>query len=292
MTDQEFLIAEVLPSIPGYDEMTRLEAIQALVQYTFRHIPVSTGDKTLLNLSPNSESGKFNLATLMPEFFDGQIGVWCNGAATIASRLIQASGKADKIWVYSYGILEALTHTVVLFELDGDLYEQDPYFNTEFVDRHGRLIPYQDALQGILTERQPRTLQRMASKKMIAQSQWNASDWVLPAERKILMYGEFDVTADPFDKYALAPVTLKQFHDDYYGRDHIARTLSDLGHADGDNWNYLHLYPLWLAPPYGGTSEEGAALFERIKTCVSVPANPFDRLHRRVRAALRVLRTL
>jgi hypothetical protein len=138
-------VASITASIPGYETKSDIEKVRALRLYVYQHTPVG---KPLVH----DQVIDLPLSDAYAVFAKGG-GVYCGGTAIMLSRVYKAAGFNS--WLYDFGEPEErdggpATHETTLVEVDGDVIIQDAYLNYEYVDAHGKPIPFLDVISRIV----------------------------------------------------------------------------------------------------------------------------------------------
>jgi len=139
-------VARLHADIPDFDATSPLGRVDAVRDWVYEQTDVAATRDRLIDY------GTYRLWRMDPDdifaLYAGDVGgVWCDGAANGLRRVYEAVGY--RAWVLSYGIKGKVTHAVTLVEVEGDVYLQDAYFNSTYVDASGRHLPFYDVLRRI-----------------------------------------------------------------------------------------------------------------------------------------------
>ena len=265
VANQETFATRIAPAIPGLAGMSDLEGLSAIGRFCHQFC-----DLSLLNRHQvlTIGGGAADLASNMDKFNNNEGGVWCGGTAIMCAQMLNASGRVDKAWYYGDGI-PILTHATTLAMVGGILYHFDPYFNGEYIDAQGQIMPYLDVLRAIKSRRPPQWRQYYAEKKIHALCLEDLQRWgVIAVNPRSIV--ETPATLGIIGR---GVVTARVYCEQHERKDLIDQALIDLGYPAEPNdelWHYLRLHPTAVASvDYGDTDTSKADVLRSIQAVVS-----------------------
>lgn len=225
------VLEELRSGYPAYESLGHYDKVRLIRQYAFARIVLASTPENHLTTSV--------LKTPLPDVFRAfdrnEGGVWCSGAAVILMRLYIDAGY--RAWKYDYGAGSPVSHSATLVEVDGDVYLQDAYFNTDYVHEDGQPFPFFDVLQRLKDRRPPILRQHRGHRRGLFVSEANAREWVgseAPAA--------VPVTLAPGRILCQFPMTFAGYLAGYFESPKVAAWLAAAGYPN--DWSYLLLHPL------------------------------------------------
>ena len=241
MTNEETFQIRIAPAIPGLAAMSDLDAFRAICQFCHMYCDLTTTVDYLLTVS----GGTLDLGANMDMFERNEGGVWCSGMALMCAQMLNASTRVDKAWYSEEGI-PVFTHATTLATVRGVLYQYDPYFNGEYVDDQGEIMPYLKVLRAIKSRTPPRWRQHFAEKDIHAESFGSLKVW----NDNMMDPVQFRLKRKlPSSEHGIGRglVTAKAFWSNYFEKHLVKQALIDLGYPakpTSQLWHYIRLHPI------------------------------------------------
>lgn len=284
MKNSKFFRTRIAPAIPGLAYMSDVDAFRAICQFCHGFCDLATTSAALIEVG----GGMSDLDADWWRFERNEGGVWCGGMAQMCAKVLNASGRVDKSWSlgecialnadgpfdpswYSDPAVLFFSHASTLASIGGVLYQYDAYFNGEYVDAFGEILPYVSVLRAIKSRKPPAWRQHFREKSIHAESLKNFEEW----NDRIVSPPEYRVKSPSNSSghgLGRGIVTLNTFRMNYYQRDLVDRALIGLGYpADPESelWHYMRIHPVALVNSnYADLDNRNERLLDEIKAIV------------------------
>lgn len=251
-------------SLSPADRADPLAAIRAYRRFAYSNMLFSGGQDGGLNAVLFAKTSDLRSALLSIQ--SSRSGVWCTGAAVVLARLYEELGY--KTQIIAWGSQSRLGHTQVLVQVRGDWYLQDAYFDFDYVDEHGRPLPYTEVLRRFKSGNPASIRQDLDERIGLFSSLKNAAEYVPPLYQNNIDCVKRD------EAYACdVTMTVSRFLESWFQRAALEKFLGDAG-LPKDRPDYLSLYPtgVWetrRGEPYGQVNAPFLAKLKAITQCWS-----------------------